>query len=339
MSGLSPLAAIVSLAGPTLSADERELLAELPPAGVILFARNGVDPEQLATLTVAVRAAAGDPALPILIDQEGGRVARLRPPHWQALPPMATLGRLEVRRPGKGIEAALLAGRVIAADLAAVGITVACAPVLDVGHAYTTSAIGDRAFAADPGLVGELGRALADGLRAGGVAPVMKHIPGHGRARQDSHAVLPRVDEPLDGLRSCDFLPFRANAGLPLAMTAHVVYESIDPAAPATLSARVIGDIIRGEIGFSGVLITDDLGMGALSGPLEDRARAALAAGCDVALYCGGEVSESRAVLASVPPLAGEVLSRLREAVPPPGPARDEAALASRALDRLMGEA
>lgn len=319
--------------------DERALLAELPPAGVILFARNCVDPEQLAALTAAVRAAAGDPALPILIDQEGGRVARLRPPHWQALPPMAALGRLETQRPGKGIEAACLAGRVIAADLAAVGITVACAPVLDVGHAYTTSAIGDRAFGTDSGLVGELGRALADGLRAGGVAPVMKHVPGHGRARQDSHALLPRVTEPLDALRGCDFLPFRANAGLPLAMTAHVVYEAVDPAAPATLSARVIGDIIRGEIGFSGVLITDDLGMGALSGPLEDRARAARAAGCDVALYCGGQAAESRAILGAVRLLPADVARRLREAVSPPGSARIEAAAAAGALGRLLGEA
>jgi beta-N-acetylhexosaminidase len=301
--GPGPLAAIISLAGTSLLEEERLLLEERRPAGVILFARNCRDRRQLRGLVETVRAAVGDPELPVLIDQEGGRVMRLRPPEWRELPSMALIGQVAQREMPSGLEAAGLAGALIAADLREVGITIDCAPVLDVAGEATTTAIGDRSFSGDPELVGALGRALADGLLSGGVLPVMKHLPGHGRAGTDSHLALPRVDVPLDELRRRDFVPFRACRDLPLAMTAHVVYSACDPDHPATVSRRVIADIIRGEIGFSGVLLSDDLSMRALTGPLPERAQAALEAGCDLALYCAGQVDEARAVLDAVPPL------------------------------------
>jgi beta-N-acetylhexosaminidase len=254
--------------------------------------------------------------MPILIDQEGGRVARLRPPEWRQLPPMAALeglvegGDLEPAR-----RAAFLIGRLIAFDLREVGITIDCAPVLDLRLPNATRAIGDRAFSGDPRRVAALGEAVADGLVAGGLLPVIKHLPGHGRARVDSHLALPVVDASLGMLQATDFVPFRQLARLPLAMTAHVVFTAIDPERPATLSPRVIAEIIRGMLEFDGLLLSDDLAMGALDGPPEARALAALAAGCDLALYCAPDLRARRRVLAAVPPMGHERWHRLQRAL------------------------
>ncbi len=288
-------AAIVGLAGPILLADEAALLRELPPAGVILFGRNCRTRPQLRTLIGELRATLDDPGLPVLIDQEGGRVMRLRPPEWRSLPAMRAIGALAGQSLEAGREAAGLVARLIAHDLREVGITIDCAPALDIGLPDTTAAIGDRAFAADPSLVAELGGAFAAALEGAGVAAVIKHLPGHGRATVDSHLALPRVEAGLDQLRATDFLPFRRLASSRLAMTAHVVYTALDPDRPATLSPRVIADIIRGEIGFSGVLMSDDLDMAALTGPPRERALRALEAGCDIALYCPGRLADTRA--------------------------------------------
>ena len=310
--GGPPRAAVISLAGLELAEAERDLLARAPPAGIILFARNCRDRRQIAALVAAARAAAGDPLLPFLIDQEGGRVRRLRPPEWRELPAMSRIGGLAEGNMGAAEQSAWLAGRLIAHDLAELGVGIACAPVLDVRREGTTEAIGDRAFGADPLLVAWCGRALARGLLAGGVLPVMKHIPGHGAARLDSHIGLPVVGLDLEELTRVDFAPFRALRDLPLAMTAHVVYSAIDPAHPATLSPRVIGEVIRGDIGFKGLLFSDDIGMGALSGPLPERAAGCIAAGCDVALYCSGDAGEAECVLQAVPELAPERYELLR---------------------------
>jgi beta-N-acetylhexosaminidase len=304
-------AVIVSLAGAALTASEARMLAEGRPAGVILFARNCVDPEQLAALTQAIRTAAADPLLPVLIDQEGGRVMRLKPPAWRSLPPMAAIGALAGRDLEAGLSAARLAGQVIGADLAAVGINVDCAPVLDVAGVDTTPAIGDRSFGGQPELVGCLGSALMAGLEASGVAPVIKHLPGHGRARVDSHLELPVVDVPLGELRARDFVPFRHCRHARLAMTAHLLFPALDAKRPATQPATIIETIIRGEIGFAGILISDDLSMQALAGPLEERAVRAIEAGCDLALYCHGDIVVEPAALAR----QDAELHRLLEAV------------------------
>lgn len=309
-----PRAAIVGIAGPALLPEERRCLQALPPAGVILFRRNCRDRAQVQDLVAELQGLVPGWRPPILIDQEGGRVMRLQPPHWRALPPAGAIGHVAQLDPSAGDEAAWLLGRLIAHDLRELGIAIACAPVLDVAAAGMTEAIGSRAFAADPLLVARLGRAFADGLRAGGVAPVLKHLPGHGRATVDSHLALPVVSAPLDLLRRTDFLPFRALAGLPLAMTAHVVYPALDPERPATISPGVIATAIRGEIGFTGLLLSDDLAMGALSGDSASRTRAALAAGCDLALHCRGRIEETEAVLAAAGPLPAETARRWQAA-------------------------
>jgi beta-N-acetylhexosaminidase len=327
-----PRAAIVSVAGHALAPEEARLLEATLPAGVILFARNCADREQLRRLTAALRHAAGDPGLPILIDQEGGRVRRLRPPCWLDVPAMGRVGELARRDPPAAREAARLAGALIGGELADAGITVDCAPVLDVAGEGMTAAIGDRAFSADASLVGELGRIFSEALMGAGVLPVIKHLPGHGRARLDSHAALPVVEADLDALRERDFLPFRLCRDLPLGMTAHVVFTSVDPDRPATTSRAVIEQVIRGEIGFAGTLMSDDLGMGALAGTLPERARAALAAGCDIALYCGGDAQEAAAVLAVAPYLEPEVARRLRE-IPAPRAGEPSVILAEAAAD------
>lgn len=309
--GAAPRAAIVGIVGPVLEAAEHELLLALPPAGVILFQRNCADRRQLRALTASLRALAPDRALPIFIDQEGGRVMRLRPPHWRSLPAAGDIGRLAAADGAAGQEAARLLGRLIAHDLREVGIDIACAPVLDVAAAGMTEAIGSRAFAADPHLVAALATAFAEGLLAGGVAPMIKHLPGHGRAVVDSHLELPVVDASLAVLRRTDFVPALGLAGLPFAMTAHVVYPALDPVRPATTSPTVIARIIRGELGVQGLLLSDDLAMQALSGEPADRAMAALDAGCDLALFCPGRLDQSRAVLQAVPPLAASLQARL----------------------------
>jgi len=306
-----PRAAVVGLAGTVLDVAERELILALPPAGVILFQRNCTDRAQLRALTDELRTLAPSRRLPVFIDQEGGRVMRLRPPHWRPLPAARDIGRLAADDLPAGREAARLLGRLIAHDLREVGIDIDCAPVLYVATPAMTEAIGSRSFSAQPGIVAELAAAFAQGLLAGGVAPMIKHLPGHGRAVVDSHLELPVVKASLAELADGDFEPVRALAHLPFAMTAHVVYPALDPELPATTSGQVITATIRGKLGVRGLLLSDDLAMNALSGAPADRAVAALAAGCDLALYCPGRIDDSRAVLQAVPTLAPSLLARL----------------------------
>jgi len=306
-----PKAAIFGLAGLAVNDEERRFFADVDPLGFILFARNCETPEQICALTADLRAIVGRDDAPVLIDQEGGRVARLRPPHWREAPPAAVFGKLAANDADSAYEAVRLNARLIGAELAALGIDVDCAPVLDIPAAGSHEIVGDRAFAEAPALVAKLGRAAIEGFLSAGVIPVIKHIPGHGRARVDSHHELPVVDADLEALRAVDFAPFAALADAPWAMTAHVVYEAIDPDHPATTSKIAITDIIRGEIGFDGVLVSDDLSMKALSGSLGDRAAAALAAGCDIALHCNGEMDEMRAVAEGTSPLTAAALDRI----------------------------
>jgi beta-N-acetylhexosaminidase len=301
-------ACVFGCAGPVLGPEEAAFFRDARPWGFILFGRNIVQPDQIRALVASLRETVGRPTAPVLIDQEGGRVQRLGPPHWPRRPP----GRAYA---DAGPEIARLGGRLIAHDLAALGINVDCAPVLDVPAPGAHDIIGDRAFGTEPAAVAALGRALAEGLMAGGVVPIVKHIPGHGRAGVDSHLGLPVVDAPLSELDAHDFAPFRALADMPIAMTAHVVYAAIDPDAPATTSRRVIDTAIRGMIGFDGLLISDDLSMKALRGDYADRARAALDAGCDVVLHCNGALDEMRAVHAGARPLAGEAQRRAEAAM------------------------
>ena len=311
----SVTAAIVGVARCTLGEDERRLLEGRNPWGFILFARNCASPAQLRSLVADLRATIGRADAPVLIDQEGGRVARLRPPHWPARPPARRLGQLAERDRQAGIEAAWLHARLIAADLAPLGISVVCAPVLDLALPGRTRAIGDRALAADPELVAVLGQAMIDGFLEGGVLPVIKHLPGHGRARRDSHLSLPTVTAALEKMAGADWIPFRACRAAPFAMTAHVLYPALDAARPATLSPTIIQTVIRGEIGFAGALLSDDLSMGALSGSLGARSAAARAAGCDLALHCNGDLAEMTEVLDAAGPLEGASARRARDAL------------------------
>jgi beta-N-acetylhexosaminidase len=312
-----PNAIVLGCAGETLSAAERDFFAAARPAGFILFQRNCREPDQVRNLVSVLRDCVGRADAPILIDQEGGRVARLRPPHWRRYPSAAEIAALP---DPLAEEAVRLGARLIADDLARLGITVDCLPVLDLPAGHADPVIGDRAYGADPERVARLGRAVCHGLLAGGVSPVLKHIPGHGRARVDSHFTLPTVEAGHTELACTDFAPFRALAAMPWAMTAHIVYMAIDPTAPATQSARVIGDIIRGEIGFDGVLISDDLSMRALSGDLAERAGRALAAGCDLVLHCNGRLNEMTAMMRGVRPVSPAAAARLAraEAMRPP---------------------
>ena len=298
--------AVIGLPGPALTAADRALLGAYPPAGVILFARNIETPDQLAALTAALRAVLpGDAHL--MLDQEGGRVTRLRPPHWRAHPSAGTIGALWAAHPASARRAAWLQGALIGAEAAAAGCDIVTAPVLDLAVPGASDVIGDRAFGPDPDQVAALGRAMADGLLAAGVIPVMKHLPGHGRARSDSHRDLPVVADPTEA----DLRPFALNADLPWAMTAHILFPLWDPARPATLSPAVLGGIIRRRIGFQGVLVTDDLAMGALTGPPAPNARAALAAGADLALFCAGGTEATRAVLSACPAMPPATQARL----------------------------
>ncbi len=302
-------AAIIGIAGSVLSPDEAALFRQQVPAGAILFARNIETPSQLAALLASLRAVL-PPQARLLVDQEGGRVARLRPPHWPARPAAARLGALHEADPTAGLRAAWLTGALIGLDCA--GFDVVCAPVLDLAVPGATPAIGDRAYAADPARVAALGGAVADGLLAAGIEPVAKHAPGHGRARADSHAELPRIPAGTD--LEPDLAPFQACAGLPWMMTAHLLYQGLDPNRPATLSPTIIDHIIRGRIGFDGVLVSDDLAMHALVGPPGARAATALAAGCDLALHCSGRLDDTRDVLAAIPPASVRTLARLAAA-------------------------
>jgi len=305
-------ACILGCAGPRLSAEEKAFFRDAQPWGFILFKRNVESPDQVRALTAALRACVDRADAPVLIDQEGGRVQRLGPPHWPAYPSGRAYGQLA---PSLRREMARLGARLIAHDLAGVGINVDCLPVLDVPATGAHDVIGDRAYAASADGVASLGRAAAEGLMAGGVLPVVKHIPGHGRAGADSHQALPVVEASLAELDASDFAPFRVLSDMPMAMTAHVVYTAIDAAGPATTSARVIGEIVRGAIGFQGLLMSDDLSMKALSGDLAELANASLSAGCDIALHCNGDPAEMQAVVAGSWPLAGEAEARAKAAL------------------------
>lgn len=299
----TPAAAIVGIAGTTLSAEESALFRRHRPLGAILFRRNVDNPAQLAALTAALREELGA-AAPILVDQEGGRVARLRPPHWPAYPTPASFE-------GGPDSAAEANAALVGMDCAAVGLDVVCAPLLDLRLPGQHQVIGDRAFSEDPAEVARLGAAWVRGLQSAGCVPVIKHIPGHGRALVDSHEGLPRVEASAAEL-AADIAPFRDLAGCGAwAMTAHILYSAWDAARPATLSATVIGRVIRGEIGFDGVLVSDDLAMGAMAGLSNDLAGAAIEAGCDLVLHCTGVLAETAAVLASCPPVSEAAAQRL----------------------------
>jgi len=308
------LAFITGLSGPALTGAERRFLQEANPWGLILFKRNVATPDDVRRLIGDFRAAVGREA-PVLIDQEGGRVQRLGPPHWPAYPPGAAYGALFDRDRATGLAAARLGGRLIAEDLRLIGIGVDCAPVADVPITAADPIIGDRAYGADPAKVSALASAFAAGLMDGGVLPVLKHIPGHGRATADSHQTLPVVTADRSTLEATDFAAFRPLRALPIGMTAHVVFTAIDPVAPATTSANIVRNVIRDSIGFAGLLMTDDVSMRALSGSLGERTRAAIAAGCDIVLHCNGDMPEMRAVAAEAPVLRGEAARRAEAAL------------------------
>jgi beta-N-acetylhexosaminidase len=305
---------ITGVAGPALTAQERQFLKEAQPWGLIVFKRNVADPASLHRLIGEYRGLVGRQA-PVLVDQEGGRVQRLGPPHWPNYPPGAAYGVLYDRDRETGLAAARLGARLLAADLAAAGIDVDCAPIADVPVPGADPIIGDRAYGTTAEKVAAIAGAFAAGLRDGGVLPVLKHLPGHGRATADSHDKLPVVGTDRATLESTDFAAFRPLAGLPLGMTAHVVFSAIDPVAPATTSVTIVREVIRDSIGFSGLLMSDDISMGALSGSLGERTAAALAAGCDMILHCNGKMDEMLAVAAAVPELAGEAARRAAAAL------------------------
>ncbi len=309
-----PKPVIFGLSGPSLSDEEKRFFARSDPLGFILFARNCEQPDQLRTLVDDLRQSIDRDAAPVLIDQEGGRVARLGPPHWRRAPPQAPFGALAERDLGRAEQAVRLNAGIIAGELRALGIDVDCAPVLDVPAAGGHEIIGDRAFSGDADVVAKLGRASVEGFVGGGILPIVKHVPGHGRAGVDSHRELPVVNTPLDELRRTDFVPFAALADAPWAMTAHVVFSAIDADRPASVSAKLIETVIRGEIGFEGVLVSDDLGMQALSGDFAERAVAALDAGCDVALHCSGVMDEMRQVAAALGEMGEATRARLERA-------------------------
>ena len=305
---------ITGLSGLNVSANERAFLREAQPWGLIIFKRNVNTPQQVAELTKSFRDAVGW-AAPVLVDQEGGRVQRLGPPHWPIFPPGARYGAIYDRDVASGLAAARLGGHLIAAELSVLGIDVDCLPLADVLVPGADPVIGDRAYGTEPGKVAAIAGAIAQGLLAGGVLPVLKHLPGHGRASVDSHAKLPVVDTDRATLESTDFAAFRPLASLPLGMTAHVVFSAIDPDAPATTSVTMVREVIRGFIGFRGLLMSDDVSMKALSGTIAERSGAAFAAGCDVVLHCNGDLNEMSAVASQSPELKGEAAQRAAAAL------------------------
>lgn len=342
-----PRAAIFGCAGPRLLDAERDFFSATQPYGFILFSRNIASPDQVRALVDELRATVGGRDAPVLIDQEGGRVQRLAPPHWRGIPPARRFGALFAHDASAGEAAVGTNARLIAAELIELGIDVDCLPVLDVPVAGAHDIIGDRAFADSPEVVARLGAAVCRGLRQGGVMPVIKHIPGHGRARSDSHLELPVVEASRTELAARDFAPFRAvvramSSGQDCwAMTAHVVYTALDAKRPATISPLVIDSVIRGEIGFAGPLISDDLSMKALSGDMRRRTEAALAAGCDLVLHCNGDMAEMAEISAVCTPVSDAAEIRLRRAAAGlvrPSPATDQTALRRR-LDSLLGTA
>jgi beta-N-acetylhexosaminidase len=306
---------ITGVSGTALTAQERAFLRDAEPWGLIVFKRNVETPEQLRGLVDGFRAAVGRADAPVLVDQEGGRVQRLGPPHWPSYPAGAQYGRIWERDPASALEAARMGARLIASDLMALGIDVDCLPLADVPAPDADPIIGDRAYGESAAKVAAIAGAVADGLMEGGVLPVLKHLPGHGRATADSHHHLPTVTADRASLETVDFAAFRPLAGLALGMTAHVVFSAYDPVAPATTSVTMVQDVIRDSIGFEGLLMSDDISMAALSGSLAERSVAALTAGCDVILHCNGSLEEMHAVAGAVPALAGAAERRAAAAL------------------------
>jgi beta-N-acetylhexosaminidase len=311
---MAACAFITGLSGLSLAADERAFLRDARPWGLILFKRNVQDRDQVIGLVREALEIVG-PDAPVLVDQEGGRVQRLGPPQWPAYPPGAAFGRLYDRDPAAGLKAAWLGARLMASDLEPLGINVDCLPLADVPVDGANNVIGDRAYGETPGKVAAIAAAVAQGLMEGGVLPVLKHIPGHGRATADSHLSLPVVHADRATLETIDFAAFRPLKNLPLGMTAHVVFSAIDSVHPATTSATIMREVIRGSIGFDGLLMSDDISMGALSGSIAERTRAALSAGCDVVLHCNGNLDEMQQVAAEAPELAGSPARRAAAAL------------------------
>ena len=312
---MSSRAFITGISGLELSVDERTFIRDERPWGFILFKRNIDSPVQVSSLVRELREAVGSADAPVLIDQEGGRVQRLGPPHWPVYPPGAVFGALYDIEPRLGFQAARLSSRLIAADLIDLGITVDCLPLADVPVDGADAVIGNRAYGTDAAKVAAIARAVTEGLVEGGVLPVLKHIPGHGRATADSHFGLPTVDTSREELNRTDFAAFQPLADLPMAMTAHVVFSALDPAHPATTSATIISQVIRGVIGFQGLLMSDDVSMNALAGTIAERTRAIVNAGCDMVLHCNGKLDEMRDVARETPELTGEALARAKRAL------------------------
>jgi beta-N-acetylhexosaminidase len=331
---------ITGVAGTTLSDAERAFLASERPWGFILFKRNIETPAQVISLVEELRNAVGQPDAPVLIDQEGGRVQRLAPPHWPVYPAGAVFSRLYDLDPALGLQAARLSARLIADDLGRLGVSVDCLPLADVPVAGADAVIGDRAYGTEPAKVAAIARAVTRGLEDGGILPVLKHIPGHGRATADTHFRLPVVDTDKNELERTDFAAFRPLNDLPMAMTAHVVFSAIDPAQPATTSATMIQQVIRGVIGFQGLLMSDDVSMNALAGSIAERTRAIVAAGCDMVLHCNGKLDEMREVARSTPQLSGMAKSRAdASSASRRAPAPFDRNLARTELDALIAQA
>jgi beta-N-acetylhexosaminidase len=330
---------ITGIAGTELSAAEREFIVAERPWGFILFKRNIENPSQVLELTKELRSVIDDSDAPVLIDQEGGRVQRFGPPNWPVYPPGAAFGRLYDIDSTLGLAAARLSARLIADDLIRTGVTVDCLPLADVPVAGADAVIGDRAYGTEPGKVSAIARAVTDGLEQGGILPVLKHIPGHGRATADTHFSLPVVDTPEDQLEKTDFAAFQPLAHLPMAMTAHVVFSAVDAAHPATTSAKMIERVIRGFIGFQGLLMSDDVSMNALAGSIAERTRAVFVAGCDVALHCNGKLDEMHQVAGETPELSGKAMQRAQRALAARKPAQAFDRAAARAeLEALIGQ-
>jgi beta-N-acetylhexosaminidase len=337
---MSTRAFITGIAGLELSAAEREFIRSERPWGFILFKRNIETPAQVTQLVAELRSTIGNPDAPVLIDQEGGRVQRLGPPNWPVYPPGAVFGALYDIDPALGLSAARLSARLIADDLIQLGITVDCLPLADVPIDGADAVIGNRAYGTEPEKVAAIARAVTDGLEQGGVLPVLKHIPGHGRATADTHFKLPEVDTPPKELERTDFAAFRPLADLPMAMTAHVVFSALDPVHPATTSATIVEQVIRGVIGFQGLLMSDDVSMNALAGSIAERTRAIVTAGCDMVLHCNGRLDEMQEVARETPELSGKALERAERALASrksPQPFDRQAARAQ--LDALMDRA
>lgn len=320
------VAAIFTCAGLELTPDERAFFKEADPFGFILFADNIDTPEQVRALATSLRESVGRDDAPILIDQEGGRVARLTPPQWRAAPPAKVFGDLAIRDLAAAQRAAKINASLIAAELSDLGIDVDCAPVLDLSIPGAHDVIGDRSFGGDPDLVISIARSFADGLMAGGVLPMIKHVPGHGRAMADSHKELPTVDLSRAELEETDFAPFKGLSDMPLAMTAHILFPQIDPERPATVSPVIIEEIVRGFIGFEGLIVSDDVTMAALSGTDRERAEQTRGAGCDIVLHCYADLPQMQEIALGSGEMSRDSENRFAKA-------RDRLSDASRTFD------